>query len=207
MTDPADVLPPSASDLERHIAAVCADATDLPVPLRDLWNPYTCPAALLPYLAWARSVDRWDAAWPEATKRAVVAGAWWVHKRKGTIGAIRRVVEPLGYLIEVVEWFEAEPEATPGTFGLRIGVLDTGITEEMYQELERLIEDAKPLTRHMTGLAISLESRGTAYVGAATYIGDELTVYPYEPGDIEVSMPIYTSGADHTIDTMSVYPS
>ena len=208
MTEPAEVLlPPSSTDLERRTAAACADATALPVPLRDLWNPYTCPAALLPYLAWAFSVDRWDANWAEATKRAVIAGAWWVHKRKGTIGAIRRVVEPLGYLIEVVEWFEEVPEATPGTFRLRIGVLDTGITDEMYLELERLIDDAKPLTRHMTGLAISLESRGTVRMGAAAYLGDELTVYPFEPGDIEIHGTAPLGGADHTIDTMSVYPS
>ncbi|MFV0662768.1 phage tail protein I [Denitromonas sp.] len=208
MTEPADVLlPPSATDLERRTAAACADATDLPVPLRTLWNPYTCPVALLPYLAWAFSVDRWDASWAEATKRAVIAGSWWVHKRKGTIGAIRRVVEPLGYLIEVVEWFEEVPEATPGTFRLRIGVLDTGITDEMYLELERLIDDAKPLTRHMTGLAISLESRGTVRMAAAAYLGDELTVYPFEPGDIEIHGAAPLGGADHTIDTMSVYPS
>lgn len=208
MTEPAEVLlPPSSTDLERRTAAACADATALPVPLRDLWNPYTCPAALLPYLAWAFSVDRWDPAWSTATKRAVIAGAWWLHKRKGTIGAIRRAVEPLGYLIEVVEWFEEAPEATPGTFRLRIGVLETGITEEMYGELERLIDDAKPLTRHMTGMEISLESRGAIHVGAVAYLGEQLTVYPFEPEDIEVSTPIHTGGADHTIDTMSVYPS
>ncbi len=42
----------------------------------------------------------------------------------------------------------------PGTFRLDIGVLETGITEEMYQEMERLIADAKPLSRHLIGLNI-----------------------------------------------------
>lgn len=206
MNDVRDLLPPSASTLERNTACAAADATALPVPLRELWNPQTCPAALLPYLAWAFSVDRWDPAWPTATKRAVIEAAWWVHKRKGTIGAIRRVVEPLGYLIEVIEWFEESPEATPGTFRLRIGVLDTGITDEMYHELERLIADAKPLTRHLTGLAISLESRGRFYVGAAVTLGEELTVYPYTPDEITVIGVASLAGADHTIDTMSIYP-
>ncbi|GHK16942.1 hypothetical protein ECZU03_07310 [Escherichia coli] len=32
----------------------------MPVPLRTLWNWRTCPVKLLPYLAWALSVDRWD---------------------------------------------------------------------------------------------------------------------------------------------------
>lgn len=206
MSNAAALLPPSASALERAAAEACAQAVALQVPIRDLWNPNTCPAPLLPYLAWAFSVDRWDPAWSPATKRAVIAAAWWVHKRKGTIGAIRRVVEPLGYLIEVTEWFEEAPEATPGTFKLRIGVLDTGITDEMYQELDRLIADAKPLTRHLTGLAISMESRGRFYIGAAAYLGDELTVYPYTPAEIVVTGTFGPVGADHTIDTMSIYP-
>lgn len=30
-----------------------------PVSIRELWNPDTCPANLLPWLAWSFSVDRW----------------------------------------------------------------------------------------------------------------------------------------------------
>lgn len=207
MSEPtATLLPPASSDLERNTAATLADAVALPLPIRDLWNPQTCPNRLLPYLAWARSVDRWDSAWPGATKREVVSGAWWIHKRKGTIGAIRRVVETLGYLIECIEWFEEEPPAQPGTFRLRVGVLETGISDEMYQELERLIDDAKPLTRHMTGLAIGLEGRGAMRYGLATYQGDEMTVYPYIAPEIEVSGGMSVLGAEHSIDTMSIYP-
>lgn len=35
----------------------------------------------------------------------------------------------------------------PGTFRIVVGVLEQGITEEMYQELERLVADAKPASR------------------------------------------------------------
>ncbi len=94
-----------------------------------LWNPDTCPANLR--LAWSFSVDRWDDKWPEATKRAVIRDAYFIHCHKGTIGAIRRVVEPLGYLIEVREWWHFNEE--PGTFRIVVGVLEQGITEEMYQ--------------------------------------------------------------------------
>uniref|UniRef100_UPI00301D113D phage tail protein I n=1 Tax=Staphylococcus aureus TaxID=1280 RepID=UPI00301D113D len=93
------------------------------------------------------------------------------------IGALRRVVEPLGYLIEVLEWWETAPQGEPGTFQLLVGVLETGITEEMYTELVRLIDDAKPVTRHLTGLAISLETTGYLHVGTCITEGDELTVY------------------------------
>ncbi|MCV5365859.1 phage tail protein I, partial [Escherichia coli] len=98
-------------------------------------------------LAWAVSVARWGAKWPVSTKRAGVRGAYFIHCHKGTSGAIRRVVEPLGYLIEVREWWQLNEE--PGTFRIVVGVLEQGITEEMYQELERLVADAKPASRHL----------------------------------------------------------
>lgn len=202
-----NLLATGSTAFERAAAEACADAMELGVPLRQLWNPDLCPLPFLPYLAWAYSVDYWDEAWSEATKRAAVRASWFVHKHKGTIGALRRVVEPLGYLIEVEEWWETEPPGTPGTFAVRIGVLDTGITDAMYQEMERLIADAKPLSRHIVGLAIAVDSPGMVFYGAAAHLGEELTIYPYTPEEIEVTGQTGTFGASHIIDTMSVYPS
>lgn len=200
------MLPGNATALERAAAQALAKIERVPVPLRQLWNPDTCPLELLPYLAWAYSVDRWSSAWPESAKRAAIKAAYFIHAHKGTIGALRRVVEPLGYLIEVLEWWQTAPEGVPGTFALLVGVLDTGITEEMYIELERLIDDAKPVSRHLTGLAISLEATGYLRHGVSLYEGDELTVYPPELHDIEVTGHIGATGREHSIDTMDVYP-
>ena len=160
----------------------------------------------MPHLAWTFSVDRWDPNWSEATKRAVIKASARIHKRKGTIGAIRRVVEPLGYLIKVVEWFQTTPRAPRGTFQLEVGVLDTGITDEMFIELERLIADAQRKSQHLTGLAISLETRGQIPVAIAAMDGDEMTVYPYIPELISVGGTGYAGGVIHDINTMSIYP-
>lgn len=196
------LLPVGSSPLEVAAAAAAAEIARVPVPLRTLWNPQTCPVDLLPYLAWALSVDRWDADWPEATKRRVIASSFFVHQHKGTISALRRVVEPLGFLIEAREWWELNEE--PGTFRLVVGVLDGGITDEMYQELERLINDAKPASRHLTGLAISLSTSGECYVDAGSYAGDELVVYPYLPEDITGGGEYFPASAIHFIDNVRV---
>lgn len=198
------LLPSNSTPLERAMEAAFFEKTI--VPLRTLYNADTCPAHLLLHLAWAWSVDRWDYRWSEATKRAAIKASYYIHKHKGTIGALRRVVEPLGYLIEVMEWWQTVPEGVPGTFALKVGVLDSGISEEMYQELERLIDDAKPVSRPMTGLAISLETRGALNIGVALYEGDEINVYPPMQRDIEVTGYIGAAGREHTIDTLDVYP-
>jgi phage tail P2-like protein len=170
------LLPSGSTDLEVAAAQACALLERVPVPLRTLWNPLTCPAVFLPYLAWAFSVDSWDSEWPVATKRNVIQTAWFIHQHKGTISAIRRVVEPLGYVINVNEWWETGD--VPGTFRLDIGVLETGIDEAMYNEMERLINDAKPASRHLTGLTITQTIPGRVLLGAAAYDADTLTIYP-----------------------------
>ncbi|MGE8408298.1 MAG: phage tail protein I [Pseudomonas sp.] len=197
------LLPLNSTALERAIEAAFADASD--IPLRLLYNPDTCPAPLLHQLAWAWSVDRWDEAWPEPTKRAVIRSSFEVHARKGTIGALRRVVEPFGYLIEIVEWFNAVPQGVPGTFALKIGVSDTGISEATYQELTALIDDARPVSRHLIGLAIALESKGHLRMGLGLTEGDEIDVYPPILRDIEVRGNYGRVGHDHQIETLDVY--
>ena len=194
----SSLLPPGSSALERRLAQACSGISGLNVPLRDLWNPDTCPVNFLPYLAWAFSVDRWDESWPESVKRKVVKDAFYIHQHKGTVSAIRRMVEPLGYLIRVIEWWKTND--APGTFRLDVGVLDTGITEEMYHELERVIADAKPCSRHLIGLSITLDANGTVPVAVASYDGDELTVYPYTPELINVGGPVYSARRCHLID-------
>lgn len=186
------LLPPGSSVLERRLAQACSDISDLNVPLRDLWNPWKCPVKFLPYLAWAFSVDRWEETWPETDKRQAVSDAFWIHQRKGTVAAVRRVIETLGYSMTLQEWWEVADPA--GTFRLEIDLNDIGITEPMIKELERIIGDAKPVSRHISQLTLSVSTYGTEYVGAAITDGEVITVYPpgYQPND-----GVYYDGQQH----------
>ena len=88
------LLPNNSTKTERAIEA----ATDrsLPLLVGDLWNPERCPAAFLPWLAWALSVDDWDASWTEETKRAVISSSIEIHRRKGTVWAMRQALAAAG---------------------------------------------------------------------------------------------------------------
>lgn len=197
------LLPLNSTALERAVEAAGVD--NAAVPLRTLYDPDTCPAHLLYQLAWAWSVDRWDDSWTDAVKRSVIRSSFYVHAHKGTIGALRRVVEPFGYLIEVQEWWQTEPLGVPGTFGVKVGVAEEGISEETYRELSWLIDDARPVSRHMTGLVISLETAGRVYVATSISEGDELDVYPPRAVDLEVSGSIGRGGREHTIDYLDIH--
>lgn len=201
------LLPPNSTSFERNIAQANAalEQCDTHV-IVDVTRVDDAPADFLPYLAWEVSVDRWSDAWSDETKRKIIRESFYVHKRKGTIASLRRVVEPFGYLLKVIEWFQESPPAQRGTFKLDIGVNNEGITDAVYAELERLIDETKPLSRHMMGLNITLLSHGTVYVGAATFLGDTTTVYPPSPQDIEIHSAPSIRGATHLIDTMIVSP-
>ncbi|UNF63650.1 phage tail protein I [Klebsiella michiganensis] len=179
----SSLLPPGSSALERRLAQACSGITDLNVPLRDLWNPWKCPAKFLPYLAWAFSVDRWEETWTETAKRQAVSDAFWIHQRKGTVAAVKRVIEGLGYSMTIEEWWEVADPA--GTFRLEVDLNDIGITEPMVAELERIIGDAKPVSRHISSLTLSASTRGPVSTGLALFEGDIISVYPpgYQPDD------------------------
>lgn len=184
-----------SSVLEQRAAEACAVISDLSVPLRDLWSPWKCPAKFLPYLAWAFSVDRWEETWSESEKRQAVSDAFWIHQRKGTVAAVRRVIETLGYSMTLQEWWEVADPA--GTFRLEIDLNDIGITEQMIKELERIIGDAKPESRHLAQMTIATSSRGTAHIGAISFVGEEISVYPsgYQPdGEIYYNGLIFHDG-------------
>jgi phage tail P2-like protein len=201
--DARTLLPPQSTLYERNLAQVMATFFDVGIPIRTLWNPDTCPVDLLPYLAWAFSVYRWDDAWDEATKRSVIKDSFFLHQHKGTIGALRRAVEPMGYLISVTEWWENDKP--PGTFEMTVGVLDSGITPEMYAELERVINITKPCSRHMTLLSLAIETVGYLPMAASAYDGNIMTIYPYQPDVIETSASATAYVGTHLIDTMEIF--
>ena len=99
------LLPPNATPFERSLEDAFArrlDALPAEAP-RDATISGRCPEALLPWLAWQRSVDRWDPDWPVPIKRQAIAESWAEHARKGTVGAVKRALESVGAVYDLVE--------------------------------------------------------------------------------------------------------
>lgn len=176
MSNARSLLPPNAAKAERDLEAATARLSDIPVPLRELWNPDTCPLPLLPWLAWAYSVDKWDPTWTEGQKRAVVRNSLLVHRYKGTKGAVERAFAALGYGLRVVEWFEEEPRADAFTFRIDIQIGDKGIDEPMYSTMERFISDAKNVRSHLSGLRLAVRSDALLSLAAVVSMGEEVFI-------------------------------
>ena len=108
------LLPPNATGFERALEQAAVRAPDIPI--RKLWSSAECPVDLLPYLAWALGVEEWDSDWPEPVKRAAVSNAIAVHREKGTLAGLKRVLDTAGAEYEYVE----RPAGVPMTAKLSI---------------------------------------------------------------------------------------
>lgn len=155
----SSLLPSNRVSLEQALAQLSTGDVELANVLRQVHSVENCPAALLPWLAIQRSVDRWDPEWSETIKRKVVKDAFEVHKRKGTVGALRRVVEPFADILDITEWHELEPMGEPGTFTMSLALFDSGLSDTAIAELERMINDTKPVCRRRVGSGRGLHQR------------------------------------------------
>lgn len=163
------LLPPNATELERRLEAVMSNVDNIPVPLRDLWNPDTCPAALLPWLAWQLSIDAWKPYWPESVKRERVRRALEIQRHKGTVESVRSVVESFGGAVELREWFQTTPRGVPGTFELWLTLNGEGGTEATAAFVDDVIaevERTKPVSRHFT---FTQGATAVARIGVVAY--------------------------------------
>lgn len=177
------------------------------MPVRDAWSPDTCPAHLLPWLAWAFSVDEWQDGWTEAEQRAVIRNALFIHQHKGTLAALKRAVEPLGYIIKITEYRQAKDTTAPFSFSLDVAVTDKGINETIYQQLERLVMAYKNVRSYMRALTLKAEIFGAANFAAAMMSGVATTVYPYIASDLTSQERMSWAAAEQTVDTVAVYPA
>ena len=205
----ASLLPPNASPLERALEAVAGDRIEAieTERVRTLWTPANCPGPLLPWLAWALSVDELDADWSEATQRAVIAASVDVHRHKGTLGAVRRALAATGYRTQVTEWWQQVPAAVPHTFRIDVEVDDRGIDDVTLDALARQLNATKPVRSHYT-LRVHGTTRARTYRALAALSGETTEIQPYQLSELITLPAVHRFGIGwQDAITTTVYPA
>ena len=159
----SDLLPPNATPLMQALdGAIRPEITAIPHVMRFIYDPECCPIEALPHLAWAWSVDVWNDRWPEAVKRRVIKNSLYMHRIKGSVGAVELALASVFADGEIQEWFETgDPVHTfRAVVSPTIDLLqyDDGVLfhDDLIDELRRVIAAAKPLREHF---AIRLRPR------------------------------------------------
>lgn len=174
------LLPNSSTPLEKNVCSVTQKATELAVSIRSLASINNAPDAFLSLLAWQNSVDYWDTTWQPSLQRQLIKKSFRQHQIKGTVSAVRQVLEQFGYSATFVEWWQTDPIGEPGTFALVLDLNGVELTEATYDEVNRLVKDAKPASRYISNLTINVQPVCIGRIASFVHAGDYSTVYPQD---------------------------
>lgn len=187
-----NLLPPNSTELEKKIAEVLSDNTNLPINISSLVTLENVPSQFLPHIAWEKSVDRWQQNWTDDFKIKQIKTAFDLHKYKGTNYALRRLFESFGFSLTIYEWWQESPKNEPGTFQITIDTLNQELSEETINTLLQLFDDARPLTRHCRNIQINVPPNfGQLHALAGCYSGDETTIFPEVKDAVIAATPIW----------------
>ena len=158
------IAPRTASDVERGLDETSSARIDgLPADLATTaWDADRLPAAWLPVLAWALSVDLWDPDWSPALQRAAIADAYLQHRLKGTPAGVKRALDRIGAVYEITE--------RPGgvAFTETVEILNTeAVLLPAGTSLQALLDHVKRASVHMTVLTSAGASLDVAFGIAA----------------------------------------
>lgn len=168
MTDEINqsLLPPNASQLLRDLESIFGDSFDLPTLNRYVVNPDLAPAHILPWLAWALSVDDWSDSWSEQVRRNVIKASIEVHRKKGTIGALKKALQAFNYTnVKVEEWFDYG--ADPYFFRVFFDVTEPGFDVNILPQVQKVIQSTKNARSHLESLRAYLSAEmGLVSIGS-----------------------------------------
>ncbi|SSI45130.1 phage tail protein I [Acinetobacter baumannii] len=171
------LLPPNSTRFDRNVTDVCANSLELPVQIKSLASIDQAPDHFLSFLAWQYSVDSWDTDWQPSLQRQLIKKSFRQHQIKGTRTAVREVLAQFGYTCEFQEWFETVPNGVPGTFSLTLDLNGLELTDATYAEVNRLVKDAKPASRHLTNLVTNVQPLCIPRVAIGCHGAETVTIF------------------------------
>ena len=164
--DPCDAA--LASAIDPVMRSMAEDLT-----LLTVWNRIDdLPESVLDELAWALSIEWWDAEAPLEAKRTILRQSDLVHAKKGTPAAVESVVSAYFGEGRVEEWFEYG--GRPHHY--RILTPNASLVHENLDKFLALLSKVARLSSKLDTVTVSLKYRGSLYSGCAQRSGERAHV-------------------------------
>lgn len=202
--------PPLASDERFSILANIAaerfaqlDLTALMVYLIDQVDASALPALAEQFHV--QGLEGWLFTTDEREKRELIKQAIELHKYKGTIWAVRRVLEILSLPGTISEWFEYGGRAY--FFKVDIALVDKGLDENLFNDLVELIHKYKNTRSKLEALIVWIINQSAIpVIGCALYGGELTTVLPFQIREVQHNTSIYYGTGQWSLEITSIYP-
>ena len=141
---------------------------------------------ILDEIAWELDVDFYSNSLPKKSKVELIRKSNFIKQLKGTTGAVETFLASLFGRSKVNEWFDYSGE--PYHF-----IVDIWNQNDVFDLLDVFfasIDKVKNVRSFLEKVNIIEENNQKIYIAAATQEGEEITIYPYSPDNLETSIDV-----------------
>lgn len=212
-TSVLDLLPSNLKqDPTIKVASQVVDArfVRLTEPIERLlifYNLHLQDDAMLDYLLYERHITNDEGASLVATREEkinLIEKSYSIHRIKGTKAALVRVLNLLNMRGKVSQWFEYDGD--PYYFKIDIEIGTRGMDDRTLLLLDNLIHEYKNRRSWIEKINLHLSGQGKLFIGANLSFGEEITVYPWSPTNIETKGYVRIGSYAKSFESLSVYP-
>lgn len=206
-----DILPPNLRQDPDVIAAAEAIDDEFLLIVNEVKQCIILPrideldSDLIDLLSYEMHVDFYDPTLPLETRRQLVKNSFRWHEIKGSAAVVEDIITHIFGKAKLKEWFEYNGQ--PYCFRIDIEATEQGVTKKNLTKVENLINKYKNTRSWLEVINIFLTSRGSFYIGCCLTSGEEITVYPYSPKEIDSKGKVYIAAGNNTgLENVTVYP-
>ena len=141
---------------------------------------------ILDEIAWELDVDFYSNSLPKKSKVELIRKSNFIKQMKGTVGAVETFLASLFGRSKVNEWFDYNGE--PYHF-----IVDIWNQNDVFDLLDVFfasIDKVKNVRSFLEKVNIIEENNQKIYIATATQEGEEITIYPYSPDNLETSIDV-----------------
>ena len=145
--------------------------------ISTLAQPKRADERFLPYLAHSHQVAFWSNDLTLDEKRAIIDFSIHLHRKKGTLFALKEVLKRLNIDVKFYEWFEYQ--GLPYHFKVDVDFLNRPVEDKDLKIIEEFIEIYKNTKSILELININIKTNLKEKYAMATLTGEDIEVLPY----------------------------
>ena len=153
--------------------------------ISTLAQPKRADERFLPYLAHSHQVAFWSNDLTLDEKRAIIDFSIHLHRKKGTLFALKEVLKRLNIDVKFYEWFEYQ--GLPYHFKVDVDFLNRPVEDKDLKIIEEFIEIYKNTKSILELININIKTNLKEKYAMATITCEEIEVLPYTVRNLNFS--------------------
>lgn len=141
---------------------------------------------ILDEIAWELDVDFYSNSLPKKSKVELIRKSNFIKQMKGTVGAVETFLASLFGRSKVNEWFDYNGEP----YKFIVDIWNQNNVFDLLDVFFASIDKVKNVRSFLEKVNIIEENNQKIYIAAATQEGEEITIYPYSPDNLETSIDV-----------------